>query len=143
MFRKVLIAVDDSPIAAHAVDVGAELAQALHAEVALIYVIDPSLTYAPESGLSADDVKRAAESEGKRLVADLRSRLPEGLGSMQFISAGPPGPEIARAAEQWPADVIVIGSHGRRGMSRALLGSVAEAVMRHASCPVLIVRTKK
>jgi nucleotide-binding universal stress UspA family protein len=44
------------------------------------------------------------------------------------------------AAKEWPADVIVIGSHGRAGVTRVLLGSVAEAVMRHAPCPVLVVR---
>lgn len=44
------------------------------------------------------------------------------------------------AAKEWPADLIVIGSHGRGGVKRALLGSVAEGVMRHAPCPVLVVR---
>jgi nucleotide-binding universal stress UspA family protein len=47
-----------------------------------------------------------------------------------------------RAAKAWPADLIVIGSHGRAGIVRTLLGSVAEGVMRHASCPVLVVRAQ-
>jgi len=45
-------------------------------------------------------------------------------------------------AKDWPADLIVIGSHGRSGMRRALLGSVAEGVMRNATCPVLVVRAQ-
>jgi universal stress protein A len=53
---------------------------------------------------------------------------------------GKPAAEIVNAAKEWPADVIVIGSHGRAGVTRVLLGSVAEAVMRHAPCPVLVVR---
>jgi len=51
--------------------------------------------------------------------------------------------EIIRTAKEWPADIIVIGSHGRHGIQRALLENVAEAVMRHAPCPVLVIRAKE
>ncbi|MGE5112215.1 MAG: universal stress protein [Acidobacteriaceae bacterium] len=47
---------------------------------------------------------------------------------------------MVKAANEWPADLIVIGSHGRGGVERLLLGSVAESVTRHAACPVLVVR---
>ncbi|WP_145723421.1 universal stress protein [Mesorhizobium tianshanense] len=51
-----------------------------------------------------------------------------------------PADEIVKAAGEWPADLIVIGSHGRGGVQRALLGSVADGVIRHASCPILVIR---
>jgi universal stress protein A len=57
-----------------------------------------------------------------------------------LIPIGKPASAIVKAAPDWPADVIVIGSHARGGVSRLLLGSVAEAVMCHAPCPVLDVR---
>ena len=131
-FAKVLIAVDEDPIAMHAAEVGTELARSLGAQIALIHALDPSVTYAPEAGISADELALVAERDGKRMMADMRARLPAGINAVQFIVPGPAGLEIPKAAKEWAADVIVIGSHGRRGITRAILGSVAEAVMRNA-----------
>jgi nucleotide-binding universal stress UspA family protein len=142
-FQKMLIAVDDDPIAARAAEVGMDLARSLHAQVALIHAIDPSLTFAPDIGIGADEFALRAQQDGTRLMADLRARLPAGTQARQFISQGSPGSEIVKAAREWEADLIVIGSHGRHGITRALVGSVAEAVMREAPCPVLVVRAKE
>jgi len=142
-FQKVLIAVDDDPIAARAAEVGVDLARTLHARVALIHAIDPSLIFAPEIGIAADELALRAEQDGTRLMADFRARLPAGMLASQFLPEGPPGAEIVKAAREWEADLIVIGSHGRSGITRALVGSVAEAVMREASCPILVVRAKE
>ncbi|HEX4180354.1 MAG TPA: universal stress protein, partial [Caulobacteraceae bacterium] len=57
-----------------------------------------------------------------------------------FTPEGHPAEEIVAAAQAWSADLIVIGSHGRSALTQVLLGSVAEAVMRNAPCPVLVVR---
>ena len=141
-FQKLLIAVDENPIAAHAIDVGIDLARSLHAQAALVYAIDPSSIYAPEAGMAADELALSAEADGKRLMDDLRARLPADTHLLQFLPRGQPAAEIVKAAKEWGADLIVIGSHGRRGLTRALLGSVAEVVMRHAHCPVLVVRPK-
>lgn len=142
-FQKLLIAVDESPIAARAVDVAMDLAKSLHAQVALVHVIDPSPIYAAEAGMPSDELAVLAERDGTRLMADLRARLPADVHVLQFLPWGQPGPEIAKAAKEWGADLVVIGSHGRRGLTRALVGSVAEAVMRHAPCPVLVVRPRE
>lgn len=69
-------------------------------------------------------------------MADFRARLQADAHAIAFVPLGSPGPEIVKAAKEWQADLIMIGSHGRRGITRALVGSVAEGVMRHASCPV-------
>ncbi len=142
-FRKVLIAVDDEPIAAHAADVGVELARSLGAEVALIHVNAITLTYGAETGISPNELAAQAEQESKRLVAGFRERLSPQPSALQFLLKGTPADEIVKAAKEWLADVIVIGSHGRGGVQRALLGSVAEGVMRHAHCPVLVIRAKE
>ena len=141
-FAKILIAVDEDPIAVRAAEVGMELARSLEAQVALVHVIDPSVIYAPEAGMPADELALIAQRDGARVMADIRARLATGSSVLQFIVQGPAGPAIAKAAKEWNADVIVIGSHGRGGITRAILGSVAEAVMRHAPCPVLVVRAK-
>lgn len=89
-----------------------------------------------------EDIIRQAREAGARIVADFRARLTLGSDAVQFVPEGPPGAEIVKVARQWQADLIVIGSHGRRGIRRALIGSVAEAVVRQAPCPVLVVRAK-
>jgi nucleotide-binding universal stress UspA family protein len=139
-FRRILLAVDESPVAAHAVDVGVELAEALGAELAFIVVVDPSQTVMPESGVPAADLIALAEQDGKRLLAAFRKRSSREPPALEFVAVGKPAAEIVKTANEWPADVIVIGSHGRHGVERALMGSVAEAVMRHAPCSVLVVR---
>ncbi len=137
--QKVLIAIDEDPIAARAADVGMDLTRSLHAQVALLHVVDPALILAPEAGIAADELAVSARQDAARLVADFRARLQAGAHALGFIPLGSPGPEIVKAAKEWQADLVAIGSHGRRGITRALVGSVAEAVMRHAPCPVLVV----
>jgi nucleotide-binding universal stress UspA family protein len=139
-FRRILLAVDESPVAAHAVDVGLELAKALGAELAFIFVVDRSQTVIPESGVPAADLIALAEQDGKRLLAMFRMRSSREPPALEFVAVGQPAAEIVKTANEWHADVIVMGSHGRRGVERALMGSVAEAVMRHAPCSVLVVR---
>ena len=70
------------------------------------------------------------------------TRLALPASTLQFVQTGAPAAAIVNAALEWPADLIVIASHGRTGVRRALLGSVAEGVMRNASCPVLVVRAQ-
>lgn len=140
-FRRILIAVDESPVAAHAADVGAQLATALGAELARVYVVDPTQNAAPESGVAAADLIALAERDARQLLAGFRQRAPQGQSALEFVAVGKPASEIVKTAREWPADVIVIGSHGRHGLERALLGSVADGVMHHAPCSVLVVRT--
>lgn len=77
-FRRILIAVDESPIAAHAADVGAQLATALGAELARVYVVDPTQAVAPDSAVPAADLIALAEKDAKRLLAGFRQRAPQG-----------------------------------------------------------------
>ena len=138
-FEKVLIAVDYGPIAAHAVDAGVDLAKALRAQLAFVHVVDPVEPLAPESGIPAAQLLAEAEREGKKLLERFKDELGEPTSPV-FFALGKPASEIVEAARMWRADVIVVGSHGRGGLKRVVLGSVAEDVMRHAPCPVLAVR---
>ena len=142
LFQRILVAVDNEPIAAHAADIGAELARLAGAEMAFIHVIDPALVNAADTGIQPDVFVASAKEEAKKLIDDFRKRLPQQVTALEFVQIGIPLTEIVNAAKDWPADLIVIGSHGRGGITRALLGSVAEGVMRHAPCPVLVVRAK-
>ena len=142
VFRKILIAVDSEPIAAYAVDIGAEIARLAGAEMAFIHVIDPALLNAADTGIQPAVFTASAKEEARKLINECRKSLPQESAALEFVQIGIPLTEIVNAARDWPADLIVIGSHGRGGVKRALLGSIAEGVMRHASCPVLVVRAK-
>lgn len=142
-FQKILVAVDGEPISAHAADVAAELAQLAGAEMAFVHVIDAELVNAADTGIQPDVFAASAKEDARKLIDGFRKRLPQQLAALDFVPIGAPHTEIVNAAKDWPADLIVIGSHGRGGLKRALLGSVAEGVMRNAPCPVLVVRAGK
>jgi nucleotide-binding universal stress UspA family protein len=138
-FDKILIAVDRGPIAAHAVDVGVTLANSLKAELALIHVTEPPAA-GSDAGISIVDYMKLARGEGQRLLTGMRQRHSLPASVQEFLEAGDAAAEIVKTAKEWPADMIVVGSHGRSGLSRVMLGSVAETVLRHAPCAVPIVR---
>jgi nucleotide-binding universal stress UspA family protein len=137
-FRRILIALDDSAIAAHALKAATDLTTALKAQAALVYVVDPTLAQ-PDSGIPAAEGVATLKREGQAFLATAAQRTGE-PPAWQFLRDGKPSDQILAAAREWDADVIVIGTHGRSGVSRLLLGSTAEAVVRHAPCPVLVIK---
>lgn len=143
IFERILLAVDESAIAAHAADVGVKLARTLGADLAFAWVVDRSAAYFPDGGVPAAELMALAEQDAKRLLAGFLGRMAPKTRAFEFVTLGKPASEIVKTATQWPADLIVIGSHGRSGVSRMLEGSVAEEVMRHAPCAVLVVRGRE
>jgi nucleotide-binding universal stress UspA family protein len=132
--------VDGEPLALRALDIGCELSRSTGAKLGLIHVIDPAFLEEPGSVLSARDGNTTSHKEARQLFSNLRQRANVPAPSQVFMLVGKPASEIVQAARTWPADLIVIGSHGRSRVQRALLGSVADEVLRHAPCPVLVVR---
>ncbi len=141
IFQRILIAVDDGPLAAHAADLALDLARKLNSELAFVHVAEmlPALAYAgalvPEERLPGSPVQ-----DGRKLLAKFAARAQREYAPTEFVPIGKPAEEIVRIARDWGADLIVLGSHGRSGLKRALLGSVAEGVLRGAHCAVLVVR---
>jgi nucleotide-binding universal stress UspA family protein len=138
--RRILVAVDEQPVSVRAGEFGAELARSLGGEIALAHVSHPG--YVGDTGISPKEFAALAEQDSRRLLVGFRERLSLPPSTLQFVQVGTPAAEIVRTAREWPADLIVIASHGRTGVRRALLGSVAEGVMRNAPCPVLVVRAQ-
>jgi nucleotide-binding universal stress UspA family protein len=137
-FRKILIAVDGQPVSLRAGELGAELARSLGADVALVHVNDPG--YVGDTGIPPKELIAQAEQDSRRLFAGFHELLALPPSALHFMRTGAPAGAIVSTAKEWPADLIVIASHGRTGVRRALLGSVAEGVMRNAPCPVLVAR---
>jgi nucleotide-binding universal stress UspA family protein len=139
-FTRILIAVDTSEIGVHAALVGLELASALGAQVAFIHVIGPALSDDAWMPVASLELTLRPDSEITQVLESLAGRVPIPKDATKFAPVGDPVDSIVGAARGWPADLVVVGSHGRDGLGRVLLGSVAEGVVRHAPCPVLVVR---
>jgi nucleotide-binding universal stress UspA family protein len=139
-FTRILIAVDDSEIGVHATLVGLELASALGAQVAFIHVIGPALSDDGWMPVASAELSLPPDHAITQVLASLGGRVPIPGDAARYAPVGDPVESIVATARAWPADLVVIGSHGRDGLGRVLLGSVAEGVTRHAPCPVLVVR---
>jgi len=135
----VLLATDLSPASAAATDEAIELAARLDASLLAVSVIDPGQLRMPGGrfGQRVDQVRAARETVAQELVSRGRRR---GVPVSFLIWEGEPGESIVAAAESEGADLIVVGSHGRGTVGRFLIGSVSDHVVRHAPCPVLVVR---
>jgi nucleotide-binding universal stress UspA family protein len=144
--RSILLPTDFSECARHAVPVAAEFARLLGARVVCLHVVEPVVqpavgwTPLAEPLPSAELGGQLEETAARDLPAFSRSEEFEGLEVEDVIARGDPAAEIVRAAEEHGAGLIVISSHGRTGLGRILFGSTAESVVRHARCPVLVVK---
>jgi nucleotide-binding universal stress UspA family protein len=139
--RHILVPHDFSATAEAALSYATALALKLGARITVLNVYElPSYGYGEALGFTAEilsDIQRASE-EGVKIAAD-RARS-AGVEVNDAVRQGPAWSEIDAAANELGVDLIVMGTHGRKGLSRAFLGSVAEKVVRTAPCPVLAVR---
>ncbi len=138
-FSAVLLATDLSPTSAPAEDEALRLAARLHARLLAVSVIDPGTLRLPGGRFSArvDQVRDQREQAAQALVARGQQ---DGVSCEFLVWEGDPGEAIVDAATAESVDLIVLGSHGRHGVNRSIFGSVSDHVVRHAPCPVVVVR---
>jgi nucleotide-binding universal stress UspA family protein len=146
MYKRILVAIDGSANAAHALEHAAALARGLSASLRLIHVVDMGLMpYGPELGIDIDALLEARYAAAEKVLADARDSVqaPGIEVETKLVDTALPTVHVAttitEAAASWPADLVVLGTHGRRGVERWLLGSVAEGVARRSTVPVLLV----
>jgi len=142
-FRRILHPTDFSPASAPALRRAVALARACRAPLVLLHVMTPPSPFIGEGvppSSYADLLLVARRSSKRRLAAALARVKREGVRSRAIFEEGLPADEILRAARRARADLIVMGTHGRSGVSRVFMGSVAERVVRESRCPVLTVR---
>ena len=140
MFKRILVAVDDSSPAARAVDVAVNMAQQLGAQLAAVHVVDWSRAFVPELATVDQEKMTALRGKGVTVLHQACARIPRELLDDGFLPEGDPGEMILAAAQEWGADLIVIGNDSRGRLAHFLLGSTADAVIRKAKCPVIAVR---
>ena len=136
--KRIFIAIDGSVQSGWAAEYGGELAKELSGRVMLFHAIRPDTSVFDTTAKQLEH-DEAARREGNLALERARLLLPPRVEYDSMQTEGVPGDEIVAAAKRWEADVIVMGTHGRGHVAQFLLGSTAEAVIRHAHCPVLTV----
>jgi nucleotide-binding universal stress UspA family protein len=140
MYKNILIPTDGSSTAEVAVKQGIELARAVGAKVYGLYVVDTSTFIGVPTEAIWENIKDLLEEEGKNAVGKMEKMAEEsGVEFERILSEGSPHKSIIETAEEKDVDLIVMGTAGRVGLNRFLLGSVAEKVVRTAPCSVTVV----
>lgn len=144
MYKTILMPTDGSPCSFQALEHGLSLAKALGAKVHFLYVLEnpaQAIWIAPESvpyGLELlEDLKKAGEEAIAKALSLAREKGVEATGE---VKEGVPVATIAEAAKEF--DLLVMGTHGRTGLDKLLLGSVTEGVLHRVGIPVLVVRCR-
>jgi len=144
-YRRILAAVDGSEASSRGLREALRLAKSGNAQLTLLHVVNEFYAYAnlEGAGLGAD-VSAALRKDGERLLERLAAQAEKaGVRTktvLREVDAGPVADVIVREARKQRADLIVLGTHGRRGVRRLVLGSDAEQVVRTSRVPVLLVR---
>ena len=145
VYKQILSPVDGSPTSNRGIEEAIRLAKDQGAKLRFLHMVDAHLVAMDMSGAvnMAEVLDILREAGVKILAAAKASALKEGVAAETAIvdsMIGRVGDETVRQAEVWPADLIVMGTHGRRGVSRLFMGSDAETVIRTSPVPVLLVR---
>jgi nucleotide-binding universal stress UspA family protein len=142
---KILLATDGSKEARQAAEAAAELSKDTDSEVHIVYVLPPPRELRGHHIYSTEvmrSVLEQAEGEANSFLEEQAKQIGESGGKVaeSHLRAGEPDKEIVRLSEELGAGTIVIGSRGLGAVRRALMGGVSESVVRHAHCPVFVVR---
>lgn len=135
--KKVLIAIEGGPLTETVIQHGIDLAKLINAEIGLIYVADAT-GFVGEGGYTTQNYIQDLHKYALELFEKLKSKF-NIMQSWTFIEDGKPAAKIVETANEWKADYVVVGTHGRTGISHLLMSSVAEHVIRHSKIPVLVI----
>jgi nucleotide-binding universal stress UspA family protein len=147
MYKHIMVAMDGSPHSEKALQHALGLAKAFAAELRILHVADMAwMLVGSEFAIDTTQMDEARRQAGERILAQARDVAKEaGVDAqMRLVQTDTPtqhiADTIAAEAADWPADLVVVGTHGYRGFRHLLLGSVAERVARMCTAPVLFIR---
>lgn len=148
VYKNILVGIDGSNTSALALQEAIKIAKEQSGRLRLVHVIDVFPFTTPDTGLIEDtqleealfkagqDIIEEARGEVQKAGIEVETALPQNLNHEI-------GMVIVEEAKRWGADLIVVGTHGRRGIQHLVLGSVAERVARAATCPLLLVPSRR
>lgn len=144
--KNVLCPIDFSEPANEALDYAVQLAKANGASVHLLSVVEPLVfndIIPPNYAEMVEGIRKDKENQLSVIAQDLQLNAPQLKITTELITQFDAADAILESAKNISADLIVMGSHGRRGLNRVLMGSVTESVMRECNCPVLVLKIKE
>jgi nucleotide-binding universal stress UspA family protein len=145
-YKRILVPIDGSPTSGRGLREAIGFAKAQKARLQLVHVVDVhnAMVTGLSGGAAVTDIAAALEARGRKILASAAAAARKaGLASDTVLLeslTGPAAEPIVRQARKWRADLIVIGTHGRRGLKRLVMGSDAEQIVRNAPVPVMLVR---
>lgn len=146
MYRNILVALDGSESSKRALNAAIGVVAMTNGKVTAVYVLDRSVTFSYAIEYDPYPLIDALRKDGRCILEDAQTRMKEhGIsGEVELAETEGLAEDIAsclqRCAQRRAADLVVMGTHGRRGVRRAVLGSVAERFLRLSTCPVLLIR---
>lgn len=141
--RRILVPIDFSECSTKAMAYASSFARQFGAELMLLHVIEP-VFYADGANLAIlAAVNTSVRDEAMKRVEECKQSVGENVVVTSAVREGRAFEQILRAAEETNTDLIIIGTHGRGALARFFIGSTAERVVRHAPCPVLVVRERE
>lgn len=146
LYKKILVPIDESETSQLGLQEALRIAKNQHASIRLVHVVHDFLVAAGQGGaLYASQLRKDLRARGEQILKSAASLARDQQVDSETVlletPAGSVGAMIVEDAERWSADLIVLGTHGRRGIHRLVMGSDAEHVVRTTSVPVLLVRS--
>jgi nucleotide-binding universal stress UspA family protein len=139
--QKILVPTDGSDYSMRAAEYGIGIAKMLSAQILVVYVIDNMVIDQISKATERESVEWELKEAGQRYVNYVLGLAEkEGVKSSSLLAKGRPYEQIVHLARELNIDLIVMGTYGRRGAERVLIGSVAERVIEYAPCPVLVIK---
>jgi nucleotide-binding universal stress UspA family protein len=138
--KRILVPLDFSDCSKKALQYAVPFARQFGATLSLLYVIQPYYPVSEMVPMDGELFEQRMRETSEAEMAALRKSLDPALKPSATIRSGTPHVEIVRAARNLKCDLIILSTHGRTGLSHVLMGSTAERVVRHANCPVLVLR---
>ena len=143
--KEILVPVDFTPTSDHALEYAVDFAKKVGARITLVHSYEIPVYGFPDGALvaTAEIASRILEGAQAGLQATIEKYKDSGVEMRSVLRDGPPPDEIATVAKEFEADLVILGTHGRTGLRRAIMGSVAEEVIRACECPVLAIHHQK
>jgi len=139
--KKILIPTDGSDYSLHAAEYGLSIAKQQNAQITIMYVLDEVVIDRFTHVTEREDIEKNLKEDGQHYVNFVLGLAEkEGVKANSLIVKGRPFEQIVHLANGLNMDLIVMGTYGRRGADRILIGNVAERVIEYAHCPVLVVK---
>lgn len=144
MYQKILVAVEGSESSKRALEEALRIESLTHGNVLVVYVLDRSMMFT----FAGYDDPLALHEEGRRVLEYAKRTMAASgvLGEVEAVETEGAAEDVAtclqRCAQRYAADLVVMGTHGRRGAGGTVIGSVAERFLRFATCPVLLIRSE-